>query len=181
MNFNVSGRTVCRASVFFVSVVISSAPAFAQGVEKLPKSDQVANENQVVSTATTAFDADLDDDGIIDAVEKLTSLRSADTKEEPEKSAAGNNLEKDLTKGFRTARRVSRPQARNTCMDYMMLSPEDREKVDLKVQSRGLGVFGTRPCDPFVSPDLERPFDNNYIEVPLLPRASVIVRDTLSD
>jgi hypothetical protein len=59
----------------------------------------------------------------------------------------------------------------------MLLSPEQKDRVNQKIQSRTQGAFGSRPCDPFVSDMIERPFDDEYVEIPLKPVASVILRD----
>jgi hypothetical protein len=131
------------------------------------------NTDQNSDARLLKLNADLDDDGIIDAVKSLASLNSTDF----DSNALADASKKGFSADFQAAQHArSRSSRRNACFDYMMLSPEDKDRVNQRVQSRTLGMFGTRPCDPFVSPLLERPFDDEYVEIPLKPIGSVVVR-----
>jgi hypothetical protein len=118
------------------------------------------------------LDADADDDGIMDAVKTLPSVKSGPYNTE----SSAESAKKEFRAVFRQREPPKRRSAHDSCTDYMLLSPEQKRIADQKVQSRTLGMFGSRPCDPFVSDILERPFDTEYIEIPLKPVGSVIVR-----
>ena len=83
-----------------------------------------------------------------------------------------------LRRGVRRAHRAGSvdrpPPRRRTCFDYLMLDSKDREKADRRLQARTHGVFGSHPCDPVVSTTQERPFDTDFIEVPLIPGTASI-------
>jgi hypothetical protein len=76
----------------------------------------------------------------------------------------------ELASVFRDDKRISAQPARRTCLDYVLLEPKDQALADRHMQtSSENGVFGTHPCDPFVSPNLERPFDTDFAELQFGP------------
>ncbi len=174
-----------QAALCALSLVVFAAlgaPAFSQDLGK-PKvvtttHDATSSKAEAQKNSngfSAALDADIDDDGIIDAVETLVASKKIGETES--QRSFDTVLRKDFSVPFHGPQRARSGPPRSACMDYLLLAPKDREKADLKIRSRTLGVFGTRPCDPFVSPMLERPFDTDYVEVPLLPKGSVILRE----
>lgn len=167
------------SSLLFASLVAVSATTIAQEAVKKPApvaDKQKSSESHVttdVSVKSVArFDADSNNDGILDSVQSLDTLKRVTI--DDTKTSTNSSLQKDLKAGFRNAQvRQSKPR-RNNCMDYMMLSPEEKDKVNHRIQQRTGGVFGSRPCDPYVSDMIERPFENEYVELPISPVGTVI-------
>lgn len=55
---------------------------------------------------------------------------------------------------------------RRTCFDYLLLEPSERERTDQYMRtSSHQGIVGTHPCDPFVSPNLDRLFETDFVRL----------------
>jgi hypothetical protein len=187
MRVNVNVRTICSTFSVVALLMGISECAFSQSAGVTPRTEKAAGSDARKSYVKPGdekgakkpfanLDADLNDDGIIDAVATLTTVKAATASESKQSTS---EFQENLTAAFRDTPRIQRPSPRSSCMDYLLLSPEEQARVIQKVQTRTVAVFGTRPCEPFVSPHLERPFDTNYAEIPFFPfpGVSIILRD----
>jgi hypothetical protein len=138
----------------------------APTTEKIPTKEQRDASDDSLKPLVR-FDADLNGDGIFDAVQSLESIKHARINDL--KSSTNSKLQNDLTVGFAKAQSGSPPQHRNTCMDYLLLPLEEKEKIDERIQQRTGGAFGSRPCDPYVSDMVERPFESEHVEISIIP------------
>jgi hypothetical protein len=108
---------------------------------------------------------DANRDGIRDDVAALLQIEHAPTREKTVESRVGVEIDRALAD---SAPPRAQPPRRG-CLDYLLQEPKHRAAADRYVQAHTPGAFGSHPCDPFVSPMLERPFDTDFAELPLGP------------
>lgn len=109
--------------------------------------------------------ADANNDGIRDDLVEL--LRMEDTASISITPAS--RIERELAEALansETARPVAAPPS---CLDYLLMDPKDQAAASRYIQARTNGVFGAHPCDPVVSPLIERPFETDFARLHLGP------------
>jgi len=116
-------------------------------------------------TRESLLGVDTDGDGIRDDIEAIVA------KSEPVQSGEDKSETptEEALAVLRERKVASKQPQRRTCMEYLLLGPSDRSKTDLRMQQRTNGVVGTHPCDPVVSPLLERPFETDFAHLDLGP------------
>jgi hypothetical protein len=127
------------------------------------------------SSRASLLGVDADSDGIRDDIEaivakertvalvneaKLPESRQAQSKERSKEQSLASLGEK---------REIRREPPRRNCLDYLMLSPQQQYKTDLRLKGQANGVLGTHPCDPVMSPLRERPFETDFLHLDLGP------------
>ncbi|MFL6550195.1 MAG: hypothetical protein ACJ8OJ_15995 [Povalibacter sp.] len=108
---------------------------------------------------------DADHDGIRDDVASLVNEHSGTEADRDNGSKVKAELKTALANSAPPRTTSSGPG----CLDYLLLDSKDQATADRYVRARTNGVFGTHPCDPVVSPLLERPFETDYAQLNLGP------------
>jgi hypothetical protein len=106
---------------------------------------------------------DSDGDGIRDDVASLVVTKPVS------EGVAASKVGAELDAALANSGPPKLEQPRRTCLDYLLLEPEDQMATNRYLQAETSGTFGTHPCDPIASPLLERPFENSVAVVPLGP------------
>ena len=104
---------------------------------------------------------DANNDGIRDDIQALVA-NSAEGK------AAANEKTETETKLLPDLSKRGKPQmkpAGSPCLAYMISSPKDQQRADLRMRQTTNGMPGTHPCDPVVSPLLDRPYEREFVQV----------------
>ena len=149
------------------SATAQSSPevaAEAKPVELTPAKNLITRES--------LLGVDADGDGIRDDIEAIVaedrSSSTLDSNDGKEKRAVSETEE--LTLGSLSVERpVRKDPPRRNCLDYLMLEPKERYKADLRLQGEANGMLGMHPCDPVMSPLLERPFESDFVQLDLGP------------
>lgn len=115
-------------------------------------------------SAHALLGVDANGDGIRDDLSALVSSPAASPTKETRPSVVQRELDRALVRNP-----VASALPRSRCLDYLLLDPKDRAAADRYVQNRTQGAFGTHPCDPLVSPRLERPFETDVAQLQLGP------------
>jgi hypothetical protein len=157
--------------VLFSTAICASATAqssAAVAAEQKP-AEPTSAKNPIIRGSLLGVDAD--GDGIRDDIEAIVAKdRSAftpDSNDDKEKRSAS---EKERALGSLSAERsVRKAPPRRNCLDYLMLEPKQRYKADLRLQGEANGMLGMHPCDPVMSPLLERPFESDFVQLDLGP------------
>jgi len=158
-------RNCVASGLLTLTTALAFAPAFGQDGTPAPPSveERVTAEPHSLLSRTRLLGIDSNSDGIRDDVAALVdgeSIASTD-------GDAASAVRKEIAAA---ARRAPAPPPRSSrCMSYLLLDPEDQAAANLYMQGRTHGVFGTNPCDPFVSPQLERPYDTDFAQIRLGP------------
>lgn len=108
---------------------------------------------------------DANGDGIRDDLSALESSQTVPSTDATRPSIVQRELHRALARNQTS----SSAAPRSRCLDYLLLDPKDRAAADRYVQNRTQGAFGTHPCDPLVSPRLERPFETDVAQLQLGP------------
>lgn len=110
---------------------------------------------------------DSNGDGIRDDVAALVPADVAATDRTTNPSGPANDVVNKLNASLKDSTvSATVTTDRPDCFTYTKLDPADQADADLFVRARGDGVFGTHPCDPQVSPLLDRPFEDSYTKLP---------------
>jgi hypothetical protein len=170
-------RVICFSAVALLCSVLSanvhaqSLPSDRAAVAVVPKLAEPSS-TQTPTSRDLLLGVDSDGDGIRDDIEaivaknrsataKLTSVGVNDEPATSEKERALASLSEE--------RPVRKDPPRRNCLDYLMLEPRQRYKADLRLRAEANGVLGMHPCDPVVSPLLERPFESDFLQLDLGP------------
>lgn len=145
-------------SVLFVPLVLSLSLAHATDA---PAGKAEKKADTPTLTRASLLGTDANNDGIRDDIQALVAnspegKAAADQKVEPEKTALADFSKK------------SKPQMRpagSPCLAYMVSSPQDKQRADMRMRQSTNGVPGTHPCDPVVSPLLDRPYEREFVQV----------------
>lgn len=154
----------------FIGVAVALfawSTASAQETARLPQQlEQVApksEDSQIASVGASLVGVDRNSNGIRDDIEAFVAL---ETKASAEPSAASSAVKTELSSALQDRKQTGAEPARRTCLDYLLLEPKDQVRANRHLQtSSDNGIFGTHPCDPFVSPNLERPFDTGELQL----------------
>nr|AQQ74864.1 hypothetical protein [uncultured bacterium] len=150
-------------SVAFVALAFDIASA----EETTPPPANVESESSASRHLREALlGIDADQDGIRDDLQILLdagSTVSRDTGVLPSKVASA------FADAFAQPPRQTPSLSGSRCLDYLLLDPKDQSAADRYIRSRSGGTFGSHPCDPFISPLIERPFDAAIVQTQLGP------------
>lgn len=117
------------------------------------------------STHALLIGVDANGDGIRDDLSSILSSQTVQSTGATKPSIVQRELDRALARN-----QTSSPvPPRSRCLDYLLLEPKDRAAADRYIQNRTQGAFGTHPCDPLVSPRLERPFETDVAQMQLGP------------
>jgi hypothetical protein len=150
------------------------ASALAQSASRSPQThsaeateatEPAASKNLI--SRESLLGVDTDGDGIRDDIEAIVARQHTAASTLHSKPAA---TEKERTlASMGEMQPVRKDPPRRTCLDYLMLDPKQRYKADLRLSSEANGVLGMHPCDPVMSPLLERPFEEDFLQLDLGP------------
>jgi hypothetical protein len=162
-----SSALVAVAAAWFVT-----GAAFAQETLRLPQQQaQPAaqkSETSLPSSRTSLAGVDQNNDGIRDDIKAFVERETSAPGQSP--AAHSPAVASELSSAVQDAKKIAAEPARRSCFDYLLLEPKDRAIADQHMQtSSQSGTFGTHPCDPFVSPNLDRLFDTDFAELRLGP------------
>lgn len=107
---------------------------------------------------------DANGDGIRDDLSEFLSSQTARPSSDTKPSVVQHELGQALVRN-----QTASVPPRSRCLDYLLLDPKDRAAANRYIQNRTQGAFGTHPCDPLVSPRLERPFETDVAQLQLGP------------
>jgi len=149
-------------SVAFVALAFDIASA-EETASPPANVEAEASASRTLREALLGIDAD--QDGIRDDLQVLDagSIVSRDTGVLPSKVASA------FADALAQPPRQTRSLSGSRCLDYLLLDPKDQSAADRYIQSRSGGTFGSHPCDPFISPLIERPFDEAIVQTQLGP------------
>jgi hypothetical protein len=111
---------------------------------------------------------DRDNDGVRDDIEAIVT-KHADVAAAQEEQQSKDPQRVDLQLAGVENRTARREPPRRSCFDYLLLSPKDQYKADLRMRQQTNNVTGTHPCDPVMSPLRERPFETDFLHLDLGP------------
>lgn len=143
-------------SVLFVSLALGLSAAHATDAPA-KKPDQKAD---TPITRGSLLGTDANNDGIRDDIQAIVANSPEGKAAAAKQPAADEKLLPDLSK--RAPKEWSKP---NACHQYMMMSPKDQQRADLRMRQQTNGLPGTHPCDPVVSPLLDRPYEREYLQL----------------
>lgn len=128
---------------------------------------------QEAAPAPSLAGVDQNHDGIRDDIKAFVEREIKAPAASPATSAsatAASVVKTKLSLALPSDQKVTAPPPRRTCFDYLLLERKDRALANQHLQTSSQnGIFGTDPCDPFVSPSLDRPFDTDFAELRLGP------------
>jgi hypothetical protein len=82
---------------------------------------------------------------------------------------ASSKVQAELATALANSAPAASTSTRSGCLDYLLLDAKDQARADRYVQARTHGAYGTHPCDPVVSPLLDRPFETDVARLELGP------------
>jgi hypothetical protein len=162
---------------FFAVALLSSAycaSASAQNSSAIAKEPKLAESSPVKNPTKreSLLGVDTDGDGIRDDIEAIVARdRSATSAVVSIAGKADSDAAKkaETLRSLGEERPVRKEPPRRNCLDYLMLEPNERYKADLRLRAEANGVLGMHPCDPVMSPLLERPFESDFLQLDLGP------------
>lgn len=153
-------RTVAIAIACW-AVTANAADALQPKTEK--RAD-IAPTKTVSLTRASLLGVDADGDGIRDDIEAIAA--KVDGADDADNKVSATQ---DALAALNEPKTVKKAPQRRTCMDYLLIGGKDRANTDLRMQQRTSGVIGAHPCDPVVSPLIERPFETDFAHLDLGP------------
>lgn len=156
--------TVVAVFAFASSHADETATSSIDDTAAEPSAAARARSSHEASAHALLLGVDANGDGIRDDLSALVSSPAVSPTGEAKPSGVQRELSQALVRN-QTASTVPRSR----CLDYLLLDPKDRAAADRYVQNRTQGAFGTHPCDPLVSPRLERPFETDVAQLQLGP------------
>jgi hypothetical protein len=109
--------------------------------------------------------ADANNDGIRDDLAELLSMEDITTMS----AKPASTVERELAAALANSGAARPAAAQPSCLDYLLMDPKDQAAANRYIQARTNGVFGAHPCDPVVSPLIERPFERDFARLYLGP------------
>jgi hypothetical protein len=165
-------RVISSTAIVMLSTAICTS-AIAQSSAAVAPEQKPAVPTSAKNPVTreSLLGVDADGDGIRDDIEAIVakdrSASTLDSNDDKEKQSASEK-ERAL-RSLSAERAVRKDPPRRNCLDYLMLEPKQRYKADLRLQGEANGMLGMHPCDPVMSPLLERPFESDFVQLDLGP------------
>jgi hypothetical protein len=152
-------------------VVSSAIVAQETGRLPQPQAQTVAQESEnspPSSVRTSLAGVDKNNDGIRDDIKAFVERETSTSA--PSSTAPSSAVTTELSSAAQRKQKIAAEPVRRSCFDYLLLEPKDRALADQHMRTSSQnGSFGTHPCDPYVSPNLDRLFDTDFAELHLGP------------
>lgn len=163
----------CSTFVGVASGCFVFSAILAQETGRLPRPQaqpvaQRSEDSLPSSVRTSLAGVDKNNDGIRDDIEAFVERETNTSAQSP--TARSSAVTRELSSTAQDNKKMEAEPVRRSCFDYLLLEPKDRALANqhLRTSSQN-GTFGTHPCDPFVSPHLDRLFDTDFAELHLGP------------
>jgi hypothetical protein len=140
----------------FIATALLASRVGATDSPSTPKSEPVAK----AITRASLLGIDANNDGIRDDIQALVANSPEGKAAAATRPAAEKAVLPDLAK-----RAPKAPPPKSACHQYMLSSPKDQRSADLRMRQQTNGIPGTHPCDPVVSPLLDRPYEREYLQL----------------
>jgi hypothetical protein len=130
-----------------------------------PGNDAEPTAQPRTATRELLMGADANNDGIRDDLPELLSMEDTATMS----TKPASTIERELAAALANSEAARPTAAQPSCLDYLLMDPKDQAAASRYIQARTNGVFGAHPCDPVVSPLIERPFETDFARLHLGP------------
>lgn len=147
-------------SLALPALLLIAQPALPVDAHEIPFA---ASENAEVTAASPLHGNDANHDGIRDDIAALMRGQPVEIADPP-----ASAVEREIVAAAQAPSPKPKPRG-SRCLAYLLMEPEDQADANLYLQGHANGVFGSHPCDPVVSPLIDRPLDHNFVELPLGP------------
>jgi hypothetical protein len=148
-----------RPFVVSIASVLFASQAGATDAPAAPIKAETSATKPITRASLLGVDAN--NDGIRDDIAALVA-NSTEGKVAAKQVDADVALLPDLSK---TRPPKAPPKLPSACHAYMMSSPKDQQRADMRMRQSTNGLPGTHPCDPVVSPLQDRPYEREYLQL----------------